>query len=112
MLTKTRLILRNLVYHWRGNLVVMLGVAVGAAVLIGALLVGASLRGSLRARVERQLCGVDFAAHFPRAIRAEIADGLPGRVAPVLLLPGSIQAGPAKDVSSPVLGRVTLIGVD
>jgi ABC-type antimicrobial peptide transport system permease subunit len=110
MLTRSRLVLRNLLYHWRGNLAVMLGVAVGSAVLTGALLVGDSLRGSLRARVEQQLGGVNFAARFPRAIRADIADGLPGRIAPVLMLPGSLQAG--RDAAGPLLGRVTVIGVD
>ena len=59
MLTLPKLVARNLAYHWRGNLAVLLGVAVGSAVLTGALLVGDSLRGSLRARVERQLGGVD-----------------------------------------------------
>ena len=78
MLTVPRLVVRNLVYHWRGNLAVMLGVAVGSAVLTGALLVGDSLRGSLRARVERQLGGIDSAARFPRATRADVVDGLPG----------------------------------
>ena len=41
-----RLMLRNLLFHWRGNSAVFLGVVVGAAVLTGALLVGDSLRGS------------------------------------------------------------------
>jgi len=112
MLTLSRLVLRNVWYHWRGNLAVMLGVAVGAAVLTGALLVGDSLRGSLRARVERQLGGVDAAARFPRAIRADVADGLPERVAPVLMLPGSLQTGTARGFDGTVLGRVTVIGID
>src|SRR5436190_11455064 len=92
MLTFPKLFLRNLAYHWRGNLAVLLGVAVGSAVLTGALLVGDSLRGSLRARVERQLGGIDAAALFPRLVRADLADGLPSTVAPVLLLPGSVEA--------------------
>jgi hypothetical protein len=32
-MTPFRLLLRNLLYHWRGNLAVFLGVVVGAAVL-------------------------------------------------------------------------------
>ena len=36
-MTFTRLLLRNLLWHWRGNAAVMLGVAVGTAVLTGAL---------------------------------------------------------------------------
>src|SRR5437763_3168742 len=91
MITTPRLVVRNLVYHWRGNLAVLLGVAVGSAVLTGALLVGDSLRGSLRERAEQQLGGIDAAAIFYHPIRAEAADGLPGKSAPVLLLQGSIQ---------------------
>src|SRR5947209_5647292 len=49
-MTLLRLCLRNLLYHWRGNLAVFLGVVVGCAVLTGALFVGDSLRGSLRER--------------------------------------------------------------
>jgi hypothetical protein len=47
-MSRWRLLLLNLLFHWRGNLAVLLGVVVGAAVLTGALLVGDSLRGSLR----------------------------------------------------------------
>jgi ABC-type antimicrobial peptide transport system permease subunit len=110
MLTTRTLLLRNLAYHARGNVAVLLGVAVGSAVLTGALLVGDSLRGSLRARVEAQLGGIDAVAFFPRTVRASIADGLPGDVAPVLLLPGSVQA--PGGASAPYLGRVTVLGVD
>ena len=107
MLTLPRLVARNLTYHWRGNLAVLLGVAVGSAVLTGALLVGDSLRGSLRDRAERQLNGIDAAAVFPRPIHASVADGMPGKTAPVLLLQGSIQtvtAGDEADARS--IGRV------
>jgi putative ABC transport system permease protein len=111
MITFPRLIIRNLAYHWRGNLAVVLGVAVGSAVLTGALLVGDSLRGSLRARVERQLAGIDAAALFHRPLPAEIADGLPGHTAPVLLLPGSLQVA-GDDPAAPSLGRIAVLGVD
>jgi putative ABC transport system permease protein len=47
-MTFFRLIFRSLRYHWRTNLAVACGVAVGTAVLTGALLVGDSMRGSLR----------------------------------------------------------------
>src|SRR5438552_4262292 len=103
MLTFPKLLLRNLAYHWRGNLAVLLGVAVGSAVLTGALLVGDSLRGSLRARVERQLNGVDAVAMLPRLVREEVADELPGKVAPALLLPGSLQAVTSDPVAAPYL---------
>jgi len=44
----TQLIKRNLSYYWRTNLAVVLGVATAVAVLAGALLVGDSVRASLR----------------------------------------------------------------
>ena len=40
--------LRSAVYYWRTNLAVMLGVAAAVSVLAGALVVGDSVRGSLR----------------------------------------------------------------
>ena len=117
MLTFTKLVVRNLTYHARGNLAVLLGVAVGSAVLTGALLVGDSLRGSLRERVERQLGGIDAVAFFPRPVKvtredgSQITNGLPGTVAPVLMVPGSLQAsGPP--ATAPYLGHVTILGVD
>jgi ABC-type lipoprotein release transport system permease subunit len=112
MITQSRLVLRNLAFHWRGNLTVLLGVAVGSAVLTGALLVGDSLRGSLRARAERQLNGVTAAAFLPRPVRTSLADGLPGNVAPVLMLPGSVRTVPPPGEEARALGRVTIIGVD
>lgn len=43
-----QLLKRSLVYYWRTNLAVVLGVATAVAVLAGALLVGDSVRVSLR----------------------------------------------------------------
>ena len=43
-----QLLKRNLTYFWRTNVAVILGVAAAVAVLAGALLVGDSVRGSLR----------------------------------------------------------------
>ncbi|MBM3981083.1 MAG: FtsX-like permease family protein [Planctomycetes bacterium] len=111
MLTTRNLVLRNLAYHARGNLAVLLGVAVGAAVLTGALLVGDSLRGSLRARIERQLGTVENVAFLPRPVRAGLANELPGTVTPVLMLPGSLRAS-GDAATAPFVGRVTILGVD
>jgi putative ABC transport system permease protein len=111
MLTRPGLVARNLRYHWRGNAAVLLGVAVGSAVLTGALLVGDSLRGSLRAKAERQLAGVEFAAFFPRPVRAAVAADIPGPATPALVLPGSVQADTG-DPAAPALGRVTVYGIN
>ena len=47
-MTSFQLIRRSLVHFWRTNLAVILGVAVATAVIGGALIVGDSVRASLR----------------------------------------------------------------
>ena len=47
-MTFRQLVFRSLTYHWRTNVAVCLGVAAAVAVLGGALVVGDSVRGSLR----------------------------------------------------------------
>jgi ABC-type lipoprotein release transport system permease subunit len=93
-MSTTRLLFRNLFFHWRGNLAVLLGVVVGTAVLTGALLVGDSLRGSLREQSLRRLGWVDQVLVTSRFFRAQVADelqkkGVADRVAPALLLQGT-----------------------
>ncbi len=105
MLTLRSLPPRSLRYHWTSAVPVLLGVAVGAAVLTGALIVGDSLRGSLRARTERQLNGVQSAHLGPRLIRQEVVDKLPGEPIPALILTGSARAGVDRH-----LGRVNVFG--
>lgn len=110
MISLRSLPLRSAAYHWRSNLPVLLGVAVGAAVLAGALVVGDSLRGSLRDRALRQLNGVEASYVGPRLIRAEVAGQLPGSVAPSMILQGSIQSN--ADTGDPKrIGRVTVVGL-
>jgi len=55
----SRLIKRSLAYYWQTNLVVVLGVATAVAVLTGALLIGESVRGSLRDLVSQRLGRTD-----------------------------------------------------
>lgn len=100
-----RLALRNLRYFWVSNIPIFLGVMLGATVLTGALFVGDSLRGSLRARTERQLNGVGSAYVGSRMIREETAASVPDSM-PALLLTGSAVAGDEKR-----LGRVTILGL-
>src|SRR5580765_6238098 len=69
VMTLRQLLRRSLVFHRRGNLAVLLGVAVGTAVLTGALLVGDSLRGSLRDRALRQIGWVERALVSGRFFR-------------------------------------------
>lgn len=97
MRTRT-LHLRGLAYHWRVHLAVGLGVLVGTAALIGALLVGDALRGSLRETALERLGGVDFALATGRYLRAELAEALERETAgegaalwPAILLRGAVR---------------------
>ena len=47
-MTPSNLVRRSLVHYWRTNLAVVAGVAIAVSVLAGALLVGDSVRGSLK----------------------------------------------------------------
>jgi ABC-type lipoprotein release transport system permease subunit len=101
------LLVRNLLYHLRGNAAVFLGVALGSAVLTGALLVGDSLRGSLRSLALDQLGWVEHALTPGRFFRQERATAFaPAKTAPAILLNGSAAAG-AESV-----GKVQIVGVD
>src|ERR1700674_751901 len=53
------LVLRGLTFYWRTHAAVVLGVATAVAVLAGALLVGDSVRGSLRDLLLMQLGRTD-----------------------------------------------------
>ncbi len=55
------LVLRSLRHRWRSHLGVLLGAAIGSAALIGALVVGDSVRGSLRAQALQRLGWVEIA---------------------------------------------------
>ncbi len=54
-MTFRTLIRRSLRFHWRSHLGVVLGAAIGSAALIGALVVGDSVKGSLRERALERL---------------------------------------------------------
>src|SRR5262249_49745385 len=111
-MTFGRLLLRNLLYHWRGNIAVLLGVVVSTAVLTGAVLVGDSLTGSLRDVVLEQLGWVDHALVAGRFIREDLASELGAdRVSPAILLQGAASAGATSDKTWRRAGRVTILGV-
>ncbi len=67
---------RSLIYYWRVNLAVLFAVAVCSAVLTGALLVGDSIRGSLRDLTLDRLGNIDLALVTERFFRADIATDL------------------------------------
>lgn len=116
-MTFFRLLRRNLVYHWRGNLALFLGMMLGTAVLTGALLVGDSLEGSLRDLVLEQLGWVDQALVGGRFFRAEMASQLGADpVCPAILLKGAASSGHSGDIpsrkgSKARVGRISILGV-
>ena len=112
-MTSWTLIRRSLWFHRRAHLGVALGAAVGSAALIGALLVGDSVRGSLREMALARLGATHFAlAANDRFVRADLAGEL-GRAekslcAPVMQLPGTASA---QDASARA-NQVQILGVD
>ena len=67
------LVRRSVVHYWRTNLAVVAGVAVAVAVLAGALLVGVSVRSSLRSLALERLGAVDGVVTSLRFVRESFA---------------------------------------
>lgn len=112
-MTPLQLIKRSLLYYWRTNLGIALGAAVGAAVLTGALMIGDSVRGSLRETALSRLgtTQVALAAEdrfFRSALADEIGQDLSASAAAVMQLRGvmSARGGTAR------ANRVNVLGVD
>lgn len=70
------LVSRSLIYYWRSNLAVVLGVATAVAVLAGALLVGDSVRGSLRDLFVQRLGKTDQVIASTNFFREKLVDEL------------------------------------
>ena len=92
-MTTWSLVLNSFRFYARSHIGTLLGVAVGAMVLVGALLVGESVRGSLRGMAEARLGKVELALPSnDRLFRAELAAQLNADLgadtAALLQLPG------------------------
>ena len=112
--------LRNLLYFWRINLAVVLGAAVATAVLTGALLVGDSVRGSLRDLTLDRLGNVDEALVTDQFFRQKLAGDLRNNslfkegfsdAVPAILLTGSITNAESKTRASKVNIMGTMISL-
>ena len=116
-MTSRHLVLRGLTYYWRTNAAVVLGVATAVAVLAGALLVGDSVRGSLRDLVLQRIGRTDRVLVSSGFFRDALADDLRAdpefassfdSVCPVIAVEGL--------VSDPASGRrasrVQVYGID
>ena len=72
----SRLVFRNLLFFLRTNLAVVAGTATAVAVLSGALLVGESVRGTLRSLVLERVGNTDYALSGPRFFREDLAGAI------------------------------------
>src|ERR1051325_10946264 len=109
----TRLLKRSLAYYWQTNLVVVLGVAIAVSVLAGALLIGESVRGSLRDLSSRRLGKTDDVISSAGFFREQLATDLmqPGQLGftcPLIALEGVVVHEPSKRRA----GQVKVYGVD
>jgi hypothetical protein len=69
----SRLIFRSLGYYWRTNLAVLAGIAIAVSVLAGALLVGQSVRASLRDLLFQRLGATEYVVTSDRFFRTDLA---------------------------------------
>src|SRR5688572_17936642 len=105
---------RSVAFYLRSHLGTLLGAAIATAVLTGALLVGDSVRGSLREMALARIGKIDVAlASGDRLFRAALADELQqklgnARVVPALQLPATVS----KPDGSARANQVQVTGVD
>jgi len=118
-MNQTRFVINSLKYYWRTNLAVLLGVIAATAVIGGALIVGDSVRASLRQMTLDRLSEIDFAVtghrFFREQLASELADSpdLPAEIktiAPALVLRGSLDRNIADQHLR--VGQVNIFGVD
>jgi ABC-type antimicrobial peptide transport system permease subunit len=111
------LVKRNLTHYWRTNLAVIFGVATAVAVLAGALLVGDSVRGSLRNMALARLGAADLVVTASGFFRERLADDMQSHdqfaanfdgACPIIAL----EAVVTRDENNARAGGVQIYGVD
>jgi ABC-type antimicrobial peptide transport system permease subunit len=111
------LIKHSLAHYWRTNIAVILGVATAVAVLAGALLVGDSVRGSLRDLALSRLGRTDLVITGLGFFREQLSDDLRSNpefagsfndTCPIIALEGVVT----RDENNARAGQVQIYGVD
>lgn len=123
LLTVARLMSHSLWHYWPTNLAITLGVAIGAAVIGGALIVGDSVRASLKQLTLDRLGQIDDVVTGPRFFRERLVDdlqsavagkdaasSLPSRMAAAIVLVGGIERRTDKTVRR--AGHASFYGLD
>ncbi len=101
------LLARNLAWYWRTNLAVLLGVATASGVLGGALLVGHSVRASLRGLVLDRLGAADYVVSRSGFFREELSSAF-GAACPMISTGGVV----AHEASGRRAMGVQVYGID
>src|SRR5687768_16863586 len=110
------LLTRSLRHYWRTNLAVVIGVATAVTVLGGALLVGDSVRGSLRDLVLGRIGSTDLVVASPEFFTDRLASIASdpdfgnrfSRLVPLIVLPGMATS----QETGRRAGRVMVYGVE
>lgn len=116
-MTQGALIACGLRYYWRTNIAVVAGVAIAVSVLAGALLVGASVRASLRGLVDERLGRTAIAVvgqgFFRQALADDIkrSDGFATQFADAATLI-AIDASVTHESSGREASRIAVYGID
>ncbi|MCA9045161.1 MAG: ABC transporter permease, partial [Planctomycetaceae bacterium] len=115
-MNSTRLLFSNLLYYWRTNLAVLLGVAAATAVIGGALVVGDSVRESLKQMSLDRLGKIDHLLTGPRFFTEELANSLGDDAknvtfAPAIVMQGTVEYGETRE-SAVRAGHIQVYGVD
>lgn len=124
IMTFYRLLWQTVRFHWRTSIAVLFGVIVATAVICGAMIVGDSVRESMRLMALARLGRIDQVLESPRFFREELAEDLGNRpefqqdyseIAPVISLVSSVQHAQQSETGAPSVvraGKVNLFGVD
>jgi putative ABC transport system permease protein len=109
-MTRKQLIFRNLFFYWRTNLPIIAGIATAVAVLSGALLVGQSMRGSLRDLFYERIGLTEYIVAADHFFGEKLSDafGSDGASCPILYLKGTVT----REQSGARAYSVNVYGVD
>lgn len=115
--TRSRLLVASLLHYWRTNLAVLFGVIAGTSVIGGALIVGDSVKASLRQMTLDRLGQIDFALSGPRFVTEQMANRLNskptssvGPFCPAILMRAALEAKSGDAIRR--AGGVNVYGVD
>ena len=113
------LLRRNIAHFWRRNLGVILGAALCTKVLAGALLVGDSVRESLRRIAEERIGQVDSLLFtedrfFREALAEQLEEKMDAIAAPIFILRGSVSNPDADEEKGQIarIANIQVLGID